>query len=141
MTDDDLAPRTSLDRAARLLGRGIFKFYRLGVPGRAAVLVVLILAVFGVARACNTLFGPDEMSLRAGTSDGYQMGLSVRGPVTEAYISDTCNRLALIASSNGDEWTEGGVLYSIKGDAVDQSSYVDGCVDGFKAALRGDPAP
>lgn len=145
VTPDDLSVSTPMDRAARKLGRAIYRFRRLPTGGKAVVVTVLVLAVILAVKACNAVTAPDPMSFRAGKGYGYQMGLvytGMGGPTpSEADIEIPCIGGAGIAAANGYGWIEGGMSYDIIGSDVDKPSFTEGCVEGFKAARRGEPAP
>jgi hypothetical protein len=68
------------------------------------------------------------------------VGLNYGPAPTEIEIEEGCTNSALwLREDTRYSWTEGGVAYDIAGADVDEESWADGCVDGMKRALRGEP--
>lgn len=100
-----------------------------GLAGLAA----LVLVVGNLISASST----DEASYRAGYAQGNQYG-SIYSSLTsdrrsDSQVSSDCSGFAALARDREVTYYSGG---QIRGSEVDGDDFKDGCIDGFRAAVR-----
>jgi hypothetical protein len=143
VTDDDITVTTRMDKVARLIGRSIVRFRRLPYGGKAAVVAALVFAVTVMVGVFNAERDANQQSFRFGRSYGHTVGFNYgsASPTVDEIHNGCANAAVALGEDIGYRWVEGGVAYDTKGRDVDKEAFTDGCVEGVKSGLRGDPAP